>query len=168
MTAGGWRVGQGFDAHRFAAHPARNKPLRLALLDWPGEPPLEGHSDGDAAIHALVDAIAAAAGLGDIGTLFGTDRKEFQGADSRLFLTETVRLTRARGFAVENASLQIVGERPRVARRAGEAADGIGQVIGAPVAVSATTTDHMGFTGRGEGIAALAVCLLRPTGNSAP
>jgi 2-C-methyl-D-erythritol 2,4-cyclodiphosphate synthase len=182
-----WRIGQGFDAHRFvgtvrgasggadgltgppwdgeAESPPsvlnNQRPLRLALLDWPGEPPLAGHSDGDVAAHALVDAIASAAGLGDIGSLFGTDRPEYQDADSAIFLERTAREARAAGFAIEHASVQIVGVRPRVATRRREAEDGIGRVLGAPVSLTATTTDGMGFTGRGEGLAAIAVCLLR-------
>jgi 2-C-methyl-D-erythritol 4-phosphate cytidylyltransferase/2-C-methyl-D-erythritol 2,4-cyclodiphosphate synthase len=136
--------------------------LRLALLDWPGEPALEGHSDGDVAAHALVDAIASAAGLGDIGTLFGTDRPAFEGASSAVFLEGVVRRARAAGFVVEHATVQIIGNHPRIGARRWEAEHGIGQVVGAPVSVSATTTDSMGFTGRGEGLAALASCLLRP------
>ncbi|MDR3107105.1 MAG: 2-C-methyl-D-erythritol 2,4-cyclodiphosphate synthase [Bifidobacteriaceae bacterium] len=177
-----WRIGQGFDAHRFASptasadqsgdidRPGQNdcqrtgpgrRCLRLALLRWPGEPPLEGHSDGDVAVHALVDALAAAAGLGDIGQLFGSGRPKFAGASSRVFLEETVRQLRLAGFTIENASVQVIGNHPRLAPRRQEAEDGLGQVLGAPVNLSATTTDTMGFTGRGEGLAALAVCLAR-------
>ncbi|MDR1634995.1 MAG: 2-C-methyl-D-erythritol 2,4-cyclodiphosphate synthase [Bifidobacteriaceae bacterium] len=153
------RIGQGFDAHRFAEDsPA---PLRLALLEWPGEPALEGHSDGDVAVHALVDALAAAAGLGDIGRLFGADRPEYAGASSAVFLEETVSLVRQAGFVIENATIQVIGNHPRLASRGDEAAHGIGRIVGAPVSVTATSTDTMGFTGRGEGLAALAICLLR-------
>jgi 2-C-methyl-D-erythritol 2,4-cyclodiphosphate synthase len=170
-----WRVGQGFDAHRFVTQPAdaaaqgvaadvasqpARRPLSLALLEWPGEPALEGHSDGDVAAHALVDALAGAAGLGDIGQLFGADRPEYAGARSRVFLEETVRQVHQAGFAVLNASVQVIGNHPRVATRRWEAERGIGQILGAPVSLSATTTDAMGFTGRGEGLAALAVCLI--------
>ncbi|MDR1189820.1 MAG: 2-C-methyl-D-erythritol 2,4-cyclodiphosphate synthase [Bifidobacteriaceae bacterium] len=155
----GSRVGQGFDAHRFAADPSR--PLRLALLEWPGELGLEGHSDGDVAIHALVDALGAAAGLGDIGQLFGTHRPQFTGARSAVFLTEMVRQVRRAGFEVENATIQVLGNHPRITTRRAEAEHGIGQILDAPVTLTATTTDAMGFTGRGEGLAALAVCLLR-------
>jgi 2-C-methyl-D-erythritol 2,4-cyclodiphosphate synthase len=163
------RVGQGFDAHRFAdPGVGEPRPLRLALLEWPDEPALAGHSDGDVAAHALVDALGAAAGLGDIGHLFGTDRPEYAGAASAEFLTETVRLVRRAGFAIESASVQVIGNHPRLAGRRREAEDGIGQILGAPVSVTATTTDTMGFTGRGEGLAALAVCLLRaPAGAAA-
>jgi 2-C-methyl-D-erythritol 2,4-cyclodiphosphate synthase len=158
-----FRIGQGFDAHRFevVGPGGAGRPLRLALLEWPGEPALAGHSDGDVAAHALVDALGSAAGLGDIGHLFGSDRPEYAGAASAGFLEETVRLTRLAGFAIQNASVQIIGNHPRLAGRRREAEDGIGQILGAPVSVTATTTDAMGFTGRGEGLAALAVCLLR-------
>jgi 2-C-methyl-D-erythritol 2,4-cyclodiphosphate synthase len=159
-------VGQGFDAHRFSAPggeaPNRSgQPLALALLCWPGFPPLEGHSDGDVAAHALVDALASAAGLGDIGALFGKDRPEFEGVASGELLRLTVERVRAAGFAVVNAAVQIVGNHPPVATRRGEAEDVIGRILGAPVNVSATTTDGLGFAGRGEGLAAFATCLLR-------
>jgi 2-C-methyl-D-erythritol 2,4-cyclodiphosphate synthase len=160
----GWRVGQGFDAHRFSDDPARI--LRLALLEWPGERALAGHSDGDVAAHALVDALASAAGLGDIGALFGTARPEFADAPSALFLERVAREVRARGFEIEHAAVQIIGERPRIGTRRGEAEVGIGHVLGTTVTVSATSTDGMGFTGRGEGLAALATCLLRPAASS--
>jgi 2-C-methyl-D-erythritol 2,4-cyclodiphosphate synthase len=156
----GWRVGQGFDSHRFSSDPDRV--LRLALLDWPGETALEGHSDGDVAAHALVDAIASAAGLGDIGELFGTDRAEFAGAPSRLFLERAAQRARAAGFGIENAVVQVIGNRPRIASRRPEAEEAIGLALGAPCSVSATSTDGLGFAGRGEGLAAIATCLLRP------
>ncbi|MDR2373156.1 MAG: 2-C-methyl-D-erythritol 2,4-cyclodiphosphate synthase [Bifidobacteriaceae bacterium] len=166
MSGAGWRVGQGFDAHRFAV--GSTGPLRLALLEWPGEPALEGHSDGDVVAHALVDALASAAALGDIGELFGVDRPEHQGQSSARFLAETIAKVRRAGFAVENAAVQLIGNHPRLAGRRWEAAHGIGQILGAPVSLSATTTDRMGFTGRGEGLAALAVCLLRPAAPATP
>jgi 2-C-methyl-D-erythritol 4-phosphate cytidylyltransferase/2-C-methyl-D-erythritol 2,4-cyclodiphosphate synthase len=130
-------------------------------LEWPGLPPLDGHSDGDVIAHALVDALAAAAHLGDIGQLFGTGRPEFAGAESVVFLRETVGAVRQAGFTVVNATVQLIGNRPKLATRRKEMEDGIGQMLGAPVSVTATTSDGMGFTGRGEGLAALAVCLLR-------
>ncbi|MDR2378362.1 MAG: 2-C-methyl-D-erythritol 2,4-cyclodiphosphate synthase [Bifidobacteriaceae bacterium] len=151
-----------------APGPAGRRSLRLALLEWPGEPALDGHSDGDVAVHALVDALATAAGLGDIGQLFGADRPEFAGANSTVFLAETVRLVRAAGFQIENATIQVVGARPRLAARRAEAERGIGQILGAPVTLAATTTDQMGFTGRGEGLAALAVCLLQAAAEAPP
>jgi 2-C-methyl-D-erythritol 2,4-cyclodiphosphate synthase len=157
---GAWRVGQGFDAHRFAA-PGGPRRLRLALLEWPGERPLEGHSDGDVAAHALVDALASAAGLGDIGALFGSDRPQFAGAASEVFLDQVARAVRGGGWRIEHTTVQIVGERPRIASRRREAEDAIVRVLGAPTSLAATTTDGMGFTGRGEGLAAFATCLLR-------
>ncbi|MDR2454924.1 MAG: 2-C-methyl-D-erythritol 2,4-cyclodiphosphate synthase [Bifidobacteriaceae bacterium] len=153
-------MGQGFDAHRWSDDSSR--PARLALLEWPGERALEGHSDGDVAAHALVDALASAAGLGDIGALFGAGRPEFAGAPSAVFLDLAARQVRAAGFEIVHAAVQVIGNRPRLASRRREAEDGIGQVLGAAVSVGATTTDGLGFTGRGEGLAAIATCLLRP------
>jgi 2-C-methyl-D-erythritol 2,4-cyclodiphosphate synthase len=114
------------------------------------------------AAHALVDALASAAGLGDIGALFGAGRPEFAGAPSAVFLDLAARQVRAAGFEIVHAAVQVIGNRPRLASRRREAEDGIGQVLGAAVSVGATTTDGLGFTGRGEGLAAIATCLLRP------
>jgi 2-C-methyl-D-erythritol 2,4-cyclodiphosphate synthase len=112
------------------------------------------------AAHALVDAIAAAAGLGDIGTLFGAARPEFAGAPSKVFLEQTARQARAAGFEIEHAAVQVIGNHPRIASRRREAEDAIGQLLGAEISVSGTTTDGLGFTGRGEGLAAIATALL--------
>jgi 2-C-methyl-D-erythritol 2,4-cyclodiphosphate synthase len=152
----------GFDAHRFSGQAER--PLALALLEWPSMPPLDGHSDGDVAVHALVDALLSAAQLGDIGGLFGSDRPGFADAPSRTFLIETMRLLTSSGWTVENATVQIIGNRPRVASRRTEAQMAFEAIVGAPVTVSATTTDGMGFSGNDEGLAAIANCLLRRAG----
>lgn len=157
------RVGTGFDAHAF--DPA--KPLRLAGLEWPGEPGLRGHSDGDAVIHAIVDALLGAAGLGDIGSRFGTSDPQYQDAPSRLFLEETVTQLVAHGWRVGNVSAQLIGEHPRFSARREEAQQLLTGIVGAPVAVSATTTDQMGFTGRGEGVAVYATALIFADGDDA-
>jgi 2-C-methyl-D-erythritol 2,4-cyclodiphosphate synthase len=137
--------------------------LWLAGLEWPGEPALEGHSDGDAVAHAIVDALLSAAGLGDIGTHFGVDRPEAAGAHAEAFLTRTLALVTEAGFAVGNVAVQVQANRPRLTSRRADAEAVLSAALGgAPVSVSATTTDGLGFTGRGEGVAAHAVALLLP------
>ena len=153
------RVGTGVDTHAFTDD--RQVTLTLAGLEWPGERGLSGHSDGDAAAHAVCDALLAAAGLGDIGGIFGTDDPRFAGASGDVFVTHAVSLVRDAGFEPVNVSVQIVGNRPRLSARRGEAESTLSEWVGAPVSVSATTTDGLGFTGRGEGIAAIATALIR-------
>jgi 2-C-methyl-D-erythritol 4-phosphate cytidylyltransferase/2-C-methyl-D-erythritol 2,4-cyclodiphosphate synthase len=151
------RVGIGTDAHAFGG----DGPLWLAGLEWPGEPGLSGHSDGDVVAHAIVDALLAAAGLGDIGEQFGTSDPELDGAHGDVFLSRTLELIEQAGFAISNVSVQFQGERPRFAARRHEAQAVLSAALGgAPVSVSATTTDGLGHTGRGEGIAATAIALL--------
>jgi 2-C-methyl-D-erythritol 4-phosphate cytidylyltransferase/2-C-methyl-D-erythritol 2,4-cyclodiphosphate synthase len=153
------RVGTGIDVHAFGE--AEN--LWLAGLHWPGELELSGHSDGDAVAHAMCDALLSAAGLGDIGSRFGTSDPRFENAHGEVFVRETVRLVTEAGFAVTNISVQLVGNRPRFSPRRLEAEAVLSEWVGAPVSVSATTTDGLGFTGRGEGVAAIATALLRTT-----
>lgn len=153
------RVGTGVDTHAFTDDPQVT--LTLAGLEWPGERGLSGHSDGDAAAHAVCDALLAAAGLGDIGGIFGTDDPRFAGASGDVFVTHAVSLVRDAGFEPVNVSVQIVGNRPRLSGRRGEAESVLSAWVGAPVSVSATTTDGLGFTGRGEGVAAIATALIR-------
>ncbi|MFV0320142.1 MAG: 2-C-methyl-D-erythritol 4-phosphate cytidylyltransferase [Microbacterium sp.] len=153
------RVGVGTDVHAYGGE----GDLWLAGLEWPGEPALSGHSDGDAVAHAIVDALLSAAGLGDIGTRFGTDQPEYAGAHADVFLTRTRELLGAAGWAVGNVSVQVQANRPRFTARRGEAEATLSAALGgASVSVSATTTDGLGPTGRGEGVAAFAVALLLP------
>jgi 2-C-methyl-D-erythritol 4-phosphate cytidylyltransferase/2-C-methyl-D-erythritol 2,4-cyclodiphosphate synthase len=155
-ASGALRTGVGVDAHALDA----DQPLWLAGLFWPNEPGLAGHSDGDAVAHALCDALLSAAGLGDIGGIFGVDDPRLDGAHGDVFLLETLRLLSAAGFVPSNASVQLVGNRPRFAPRKVEAEQALSALLGCPVSVSATTTDSLGFTGRGEGIAAIATVLI--------
>lgn len=153
------RTGLGTDVHAFGGEGN----LWLAGLEWPGEQPLSGHSDGDAVAHAIVDALLGAAGLGDIGEHFGTSHPEYAGAHADVFLARTALLVAEAGFTIGNVSVQFQGNRPRFSARRAEAEQALSAALGgAAVSVTATTTDGLGFTGRGEGIAVTAVALIYP------
>lgn len=150
------RAGIGVDVHAYDT----TTPLWLGGVEWPGEPGLSGHSDGDVIIHAICDALLQAASLGDMGTLFGESRPEFQGASSRVFLDHVLRELGTAGFHPQSVSCQLVANTPRFAGRREEISSLLSQIVGAPVHVAATTSDGLGLTGRGEGAAAFAVALV--------
>ena len=154
------RIGTGFDAHGFDA----SVPLVLGGIHFEDAPGLAGHSDGDVVTHALIDAMLGAANLGDIGAMFPSDDEELRGISSLLLLSRAYRRIRDSGYELVNAHCVLIGERPRVADRRAEMVVRLAETLGIPpdrVAVSGTTTDRLGFAGRGEGLAAQAVVLLR-------
>jgi len=150
------RVGIAADAHALSS----DSDLRLAGLHWPGEKGLIGHSDGDVAAHACCDALLSAAGLGDLGKHFGTDRPEWRDASGVKLLGATAEILRKAGFNIGNVVVQVICERPRVSERAEEASEVLSRACDADVKVTATSTDRLGFTGRAEGIAAIATALV--------
>ena len=151
------RTGVGVDAHKFGD----SGPCSLAGLQWPETPRLLGHSDGDAAVHALCDAVLSACQLGDVGTFFGVDKPEMAGVTGVAMISTLREFVTSKGFVINNVALQIVGNQPKITARREEAQLVLSQALGAPVSVAATTSDQMGFTGRGEGIYVIANALVQ-------
>lgn len=153
------RTGIGVDVHAYAPEHAP-VPLWLAGLLWEGERGLSGHSDGDAVAHAAADALFSAAGVGDLGMHFGTDRAEYSGASGHALLSAAASIVREAGFDIGNIAVQLIGNRPKFSSRRAEAEAVLSDAAQAPVSISATTTDGLGLTGRGDGVAAIATAVV--------
>jgi 2-C-methyl-D-erythritol 2,4-cyclodiphosphate synthase len=150
------RVGIGVDVHPFE----NGRELNLAGINWPNETGLAGHSDGDVVAHACADALLSAAGLGDLGSNFGTDKPEWKGASGTKLLAAAAKIVKDAGWKIDNVAVQLVGNKPKIGARRTEAEKALTEAVGSPVSLGATTTDGLGLTGRGEGLAAIAHALI--------
>ncbi len=153
------RVGVGTDAHAFSSDSSR--PLWLAGIHWPDVVGVDGHSDGDVAAHAICDALFSATGLGDLGSNFGVSDPQYSGASGATLLAETFTRISKAGYAINNVAVQIICNKPKIGPRRAEAINALSRALGgAPVSVTATSTDGLGFTGEGKGISAIATALV--------
>jgi len=150
------RVGVGVDVHPFE----NGRELNLAGITWPNETGLAGHSDGDVVAHACADALLSAAGLGDLGSNFGTDKPEWKGASGTKLLNAAAKIVKDAGWKIDNIAVQLIGNKPKIDTRRAEAEKTLSEAVGSPVSLGATTTDGLGLTGRGEGLAAIAHALI--------
>jgi 2-C-methyl-D-erythritol 2,4-cyclodiphosphate synthase len=150
------RVGIGVDVHPFE----NGRELNLAGINWPNETGLAGHSDGDVVAHACADALLSAAGLGDLGSNFGTDKPEWKGASGTKLLVAAAKIVKDAGWKIDNVAVQLIGNKPKIGARRSEAEKALSEAVGSPVSIGATTTDGLGLTGRGEGLAAIAHALI--------
>ena len=150
------RVGIGVDVHPFE----NGRELNLAGINWPNETGLAGHSDGDVVAHACADALLSAAGLGDLGSNFGTDKPEWKDASGTKLLAAAAKIVKNAGWKIDNVAVQLIGNKPKIGARRTEAENALSDAVGSPVSLGATTTDGLGLTGRGEGLAAIAHALI--------